>query len=264
MNGLVAKDLVVRIGARTIVDHVSVRVESGEWLAVIGPNGAGKSTMLRALAGVLPSEGAIEVDGTPLAKLSTKERARRIATVAQNPIIPEAIIVSDYVALGRTPYAGMFGAARPGDHDRVVEALYDLDAGHLVDRRVDSLSGGERQRILLARALVQDTPVLLLDEPTTALDVGHQQDVLELVDRLRRERNLAVVMTIHDLTSASRYPDRLLLLVDGREEASGSAADVLTEAHLERFYGAQVRVLCLEDGIVIVPRRPPHREFIHD
>jgi iron complex transport system ATP-binding protein len=112
--------------------------------------------------------------------------------------------------------------------------------------------------VLLARAIVQETPVLLLDEPTTALDVGHQQDVLELVDRLRRDRGLAVVMTMHDLTLASRYADRLLLLVEGREAASGLAAEVLTEAHLSRFYGADVRVLCLEDGIVLVPRRPAH------
>ena len=263
MTALIAKDLTVRLGGATIVDRVSLRVDPGEWLAVIGPNGAGKSTLLRALAGVLPTDGLVELEGTPMRKLSARERARRIALVAQTPVIPEGITVGDYVALGRTPYAGLFGAARPGDHLRVVDALHDLDVGHLVERRVDTLSGGERQRVLIARALVQDTRILLLDEPTSSLDVGHQQDVLELVDRLRRERDLAVVMTIHDLTLASRYPERLLLLVEGREEASGSPFDVLTEAHLSRFYGAHVRVLCLDDGIAIVPRRPlPTKELL--
>jgi len=253
---IVAKDISVRLGKRTIVEHVSLAVERGEWLAVIGPNGAGKSTLLRALAGVLPCDGRIEIDGRPIDRLGARERARHLAMVAQNPVFPEAISVTEYVALGRTPYNGLFGAARAGDAARVVDALRELDVAHFADRPVDTLSGGERQRVLLARAIVQDAPVLLLDEPTTALDVGHQQDVLELVDRLRRERGLAVVMTIHDLTLASRYPDRLLLLVDGREEARGAAHEVLTESHLSRFYGAQVRVLCLEDGIAIVPRRP--------
>lgn len=253
---ILAKDVSVRFAKRTVVDHVSLAVEPGEWLAVIGPNGAGKSTLLRALAGVVPCTGRVELDGIPVDRLGARERARRLAMVAQTPVVPEGVSVTDYVALGRTPYNGLFGGARPGDARRVADVLSELDASHLADRAVETLSGGERQRVLIARALVQDTPVLLLDEPTSSLDVGHQQDVLELVDRLRRDRRLAVVMTIHDLTLASRYPDRLLLLVDGREAAAGVPHDVLTEAHLSRYYGAQVRVLCLEDGIAIVPRRP--------
>lgn len=253
---IVAKDVTVRFGKRTVVDHVSLAVEAGEWLAVIGPNGAGKSTLLRALAGVVPCAGRIELDGEPIHSMGARDRARRLAMVAQTPVVPESITVTEYVALGRTPYNGVFGGARPGDARRVADVLEDLDVGHLAPRAVETLSGGERQRVLIARALVQDTPALLLDEPTSSLDVGHQQDVLELVDRLRRERGLAVVMTIHDLTLASRYPDRLLLLVDGHEAAAGAPHEVLTEAHLSQFYGAQVRVLCLEDGIAIVPRRP--------
>ncbi len=253
---IAAKDVTVRFGDRTVVERVGLRVERGDWLAVIGPNGAGKSTLLRALAGVLPAEGRIELDGQPLERLSVRSRARLVAVVAQSPVIPEGITVADYVALGRTPYRGWLGAPQPGDSEAIGEALDALDVAGFARRSVDTLSGGERQRVLLARAIAQRTSVLLLDEPTTALDVGHQQEVLELVDRLRRERDLAVVMTIHDLTLASRYPDRLLLLVDGREEAAGSAQEVLTEEHLSRFYGATVRVLCLDDGIAIVPRRP--------
>ncbi|MEZ5217013.1 MAG: ABC transporter ATP-binding protein [Ilumatobacteraceae bacterium] len=256
---LVARDVSVRLGGATIVDRVSLHVEPGEWLAVIGPNGAGKSTLLRAVSGTARFAGRVEIGGRSITSMPSRERARHIAVVAQAPVIPEGITVGEYAALGRTPYAGRFGAARLGDAARVAEVLGELGIIEFAQRPMTTLSGGERQRALLARALVQDTPVLLLDEPTSALDVGHQQDVLELVDRLRRERGLTVLMTIHDLTLASRYADRLLLLVDGREEASGTAGEVLTEDHLSRFYGARVRVLCLEDGIAIVPRRPPHR-----
>ena len=253
---LLAKDVTVRAGGRVIVDRVGLRVEAGEWLAVIGPNGAGKSTLLRAIAGVVDADGEIEIEGTPLSSLPVRRRAQLLAVVAQNPTIPEGIDVASYVALGRTPHRGVLGAPHPGDAATVAAALATLGITSLGGRIVDTLSGGERQRVLLARAIAQDTPVLLLDEPTTALDVGHQQEVLELVDRLRRERGLAVLMTIHDLTLAARYPDRLLLLVDGREQVTGTAAEVLTEAHLARFYDAQVSVLHLDDGIVVVPRRP--------
>jgi iron complex transport system ATP-binding protein len=252
---LVVKDLSVRLGKRDIVRDVSLRADAGEWLAVIGPNGAGKSTLLKAIAGVLPCTGRIEIDGQALEQMKVRDRSRQLAMVAQSPIMPEAITVVEYALLGRNPYLGPLARESSTDLDRVHTALADLDVAHLTTRFVATLSGGERQRVLLARVLVQDTPVLLLDEPTTALDVGHQQDVLELIDRLRRERGLTIITTLHDLTVASRYPDRLVLLVDGVVEAEGTALDVLTEDHLARFYGAAVRILCTEDGIIVVPKR---------
>jgi iron complex transport system ATP-binding protein len=259
MSALVAKDVCVTLGGRLVVDHVSLRLDRGEWLGVIGPNGAGKSSLLKAIAGVVRSQGRIEIGGAAAEGMPLRDRARQVAMVAQNPIVPEAITVAEYALLGRTPHLGRFAMESRKDVELVVETLVALDIDHLAARHVRTLSGGERQRAMIARVLVQDAPVLLLDEPTTALDVGHQQDVLELVDRLRRERGISVISTLHDLTLASRYADRLLLLVNGRTEAEGSAFDVLTDDHLSRFYGAQVRVLCVDDGIVIVPRRP-HRE----
>jgi iron complex transport system ATP-binding protein len=255
MSRLVAKDIRVRLGKRDVVQDVSLSADAGEWLAIIGPNGAGKSTLLKAIAGVIPSIGRVEVDGQALEKMSVRERARSIGMVAQSPTFPESVTALDYALLGRTPYLGPLGRESATDVERAHVALRDLDAAHLAKRFVGTLSGGERQRVLLARALVQDTPVLLLDEPTTALDVGHQQEVLELIDQLRRERGLTIITTLHDLTVASRYPDRLVLLVDGAVEAEGTALDVLTEDHLARFYGAAVTILCTEDGIVIVPKR---------
>jgi iron complex transport system ATP-binding protein len=176
--------------------------------------------------------------------------------VAQNPVVPDAITVAEYALLGRTPHLGRFSMEGRHDVEIVAETLAALGIEELAARHVHTLSGGERQRVLIARALVQDAPLLLLDEPTTALDVGHQQDVLELVDDLRRERGISVLTTLHDLTLAGRYADRLQLLVDGRTEAEGAAADVLTDDHLSRFYGARVRVLHLDDGLVVVPGRP--------
>jgi cobalamin transport system ATP-binding protein len=253
---LVAKDVCVTLGKRLVVDRVSLELDRGEWLAIIGPNGAGKSSLLKALAGVVPAVGRIEIDGVAVDRMRARERARRVAMVAQNPVVPDAISVAEYALLGRTPHLTRFAMEGRRDEERVAEALDALGIGGLAGRHVSTLSGGERQRVLIARALVQDTGVLMLDEPTTSLDIGHQQDVLELVDDLRRERGISVITTLHDLTLASRYADRLLLLVDGRTEAEGTATEVLTDEHLSRFYGAQVTVLCVDDGIVIVPRRP--------
>ncbi len=256
MSRLHVKDLDVHLGHRQVVKQVSFSAEAGEWLAVIGPNGAGKSSLLKAIAGITPCRGTLEIDGQSLEHLAPRQRARRLAMVAQSPVIPEGITVLEYTLLGRTPHLGAFGRESAADRVRVHDALADLDAAHLGARDVSTLSGGERQRVMLARALVQDTQVLLLDEPTTALDIGHQQDVMELVDRLRRERGITVITTLHDLTLASRYPDRLLMLVEGGVVAEGSPVDVLTEAHLARFYGASVSVLCTADGLAILPRRP--------
>ena len=257
MTTLAAKDVTVRIGDRTIVDHVSLRVEPRQWLGIIGPNGAGKSTLLRALAGLVASTGDIELDDRRLDQLRARARAQQVALVPQTPIIPTGIAVTDYVLLGRTPHLGLLGVERRADFELVGDVLDLLALRDLADRRVDTLSGGERQRVLLARALAQEAPILLLDEPTTALDIGHQQEVLELVDTLRHTRNLAVVTTMHDLTLAGRYPDRLLLLAQGHAITTGSGDAVLTEENLTRYYGAAVRIIHDEHGLVVVPYRTP-------
>ncbi|GIG70706.1 ABC transporter ATP-binding protein [Phytomonospora endophytica] len=248
----------VELGGRTVVDKVSVTVAPGEWVTVIGPNGAGKSTLLRAVAGLLPYAGDITVAGRPLAAMRPRERARRVAMVHQQPVVPPGMTVYDYVLLGRTPHVPPLGREGAADHAAVAEVVDTLDLGAFADRRLDTLSGGERQRVFLARALAQGAELLLLDEPTTALDIGHQQEVLDLVDRLRAEAGLTVLSTMHDLAIAGEYADRLVLLAAGRLAADGTPREVLTEANLAEYYRARVRVLHVDGIPVLVPvrRRP--------
>ena len=224
----------------------------GEWLCLIGPNGAGKSSILRSIVGLVSSTGSIEVGGRTIRDLSTRERARRVAYVPQAPILPDDMTAFEYVLLGRTPYVGTFRSETR--HDRMVtdEVLEQLDLGSYRDRSLGAMSGGERQRLVIARALAQEAPVLLLDEPTTALDIGHQQQALDLVDRLRRQHGLTVISAMHDLTLAGLYSDRLALLHEGHLVAQGAAADVLRPETLAEFYNVSVRVQIASDGTVIV------------
>ncbi|MEQ4716567.1 ABC transporter ATP-binding protein [Nonomuraea sp. B19D2] len=246
------KGLSVRLGDREVVSEVDLEVRGGEWLAVIGPNGAGKSTLLKAVMGLVAHRGEVTLDARPSARLKPRERARLLAYAPQAPALPPDMTVFDYALLGRTPYIPYLG--RESAHDREVTAsvLDRLDLTALAMRRVGELSGGERQRVVLARALAQQAPVLLLDEPTTALDLGHQQQVLELVDRLRRADGLTVVTTLHDLTVAGLYADALLLLAGGRAVASGKPAQVLTESLVGRHFDAHVKIEPGPDGRPVV------------
>ena len=254
-----AVDVSIRLGGNLVLDGVTITVADGEWVSVVGPNGAGKSTLLRALAGLVSTDGQVSLGVSLLGSLSRRDRARLVALVPQTPVVPPGMAVADYVLLGRTPYIPPLGREGASDLEAVGRALEQLDLLSFADRPLDTLSGGERQRVLIARALAQAAPILLLDEPTTALDVGHQQDVLELVDRLRRDNGLTVVSTMHDLTLAGQYADRLVLLDNGRVVVSGSADEVLTEEHLSRFYGAEVRVIREGNAVAVVPVRPGAR-----
>jgi iron complex transport system ATP-binding protein len=258
---LACHDVVVSFGRRQVVDGVGLEAAAGEWLAVVGPNGAGKSTLLRAVAGLLPvAGGRVELGGEDVAGMRSRHRARRVALVPQAPVVPAGMTVGGYVLLGRTPYLPRFGAEGPEDLAAARRAIALLGLADFVDRPVAALSGGERQRVFVARALAQETPVVLLDEPTTGLDLWHQQEVLELIDGLRRDRGLTVVSTMHDLTLISRFADRLVLVDDGRIVAGGTAAEILTPETLARWYGANVRVIQDPTGPVIVPLRPAREE----
>ena len=238
------EELSVSYGKRRVLKRVSLRVDGGEVLALIGPNGSGKSTLIRAVSGVVPIEaGAVQIDGRTLTQLSTMERARHLAVVPQAHNMPPAFSVYESVLLGRTPYLGWLGRAGEKDHERVQYALERTQMAPLADRMVGELSGGEQQRVLLARALAQDTPVLLLDEPTTHLDLQHRESLVHLVRELAVSKGLAVLMVLHDLNLASLYADRVGLLVDGGIEAMGTPAEVLTEATLSRVYNVAVHVI---------------------
>jgi iron complex transport system ATP-binding protein len=252
-------DLRVGLGGVPVLLGVDLVVGRGEWVTVIGPNGAGKSTLLRAAGGLVPATGSIRLYGRALSQLRRRERARLMATVPQNPAVPPGMAVRDYVLLGRTPYIATLARESATDLAAVDGVLARLDLVRLADRPLETLSGGERQRAFLARALAQGATLLLLDEPTAALDIGHQQEVLDLVDELRRDSGITVLACMHDLSIAGEYADRLVLLVAGRVAADGPPASVLTEELLSRHYGARVRVVAGDHGPLVVPVRAVSR-----
>jgi iron complex transport system ATP-binding protein len=249
-------DVTVELGGARVVHAVSASVEAGEWVCLIGPNGAGKTTLLRAVAGLLTYAGAISLAGRDAAILGRRELSREVAFVPQVPAMPAEMTVLDYVLLGRTPHIGYLGTEGRSDREAAARALVRLDLTDLARRPLGSLSGGERQRAVLARALAQEAPLLLLDEPTTSLDVGRQQQALELIDALRRAEGLTVLSAMHDLTLAGQYAERLLLLARAELVASGPPEEVLTEELIAAHYAASVRVLGLDGaGMAVVPAR---------
>jgi iron complex transport system ATP-binding protein len=254
------RGVTVELGGRPVVDRVEASVAEGEWIALIGPNGAGKTTLLRAIAGLVPYSGAITLGGRTTASLRRAELARLIAVVPQEPSTPPWMTVGEYVLLGRTPHIGTFSKESRADRAAAALALARLDLLDYGERRLGTLSGGEKQRAVVARALAQDARIVLLDEPTAALDIGHQQQALELLDALRGESGLTLVAAMHDLTLAAQYADRMLLLDRGRVAADGLPADVVTEEAVARHYGAAIRIVSLEGTIAVVPSRAPKEE----
>jgi cobalamin transport system ATP-binding protein len=258
-GGLRIRGLRVTIDGATILAGIDVDVVAGGWLAVIGPNGAGKTTMLRCLAGSIGYEGSVQLEGRDLGGLATRHRAQTVAVVPQNPVFPDGMSVTDYVLLGRTPHISLFGFEGPRDKHVAGSLLGDLGLEGLARRPISTLSGGERQRAVIARALAQEPSVLLLDEPTTALDLGHQHEVLSLVDELRLARSLTVVSALHDLTLAGQYAEHFLLLKAGAVVADGTAAEVLVPELLGHCYGTPVTVVDSDGTLVVVPPRPGRR-----
>jgi len=256
MSTISLRSVSVALDGKRVVDDVDLELAPGEWVTLIGPNGAGKSTLLRAIAGLVSFEGAIELEGEPLEGLRRRDVARRLAFVPQSPLLPPDMTVREYVLLGRTPHIGPFGSESRRDVAAAGRALERLELGPFSERRLHTLSGGEQQRVVLARALAQEAPLLLLDEPTTALDIGRQQQALELVVELREQGPLTVLSAMHDLTLALQYGDRLALLSGGRLVAAGAPEEIATESLLAEHYGADVQVITNGNGpVAVVPRR---------
>ncbi len=241
------RDVSVKFGSRVAVDSVSLDVAPGEWLGIIGPNGAGKSSLLGALAGVHGFDGTIaRASDMPITRSD-------VAFVPQAPVVPEGMTVAEYVLLGRTAHLGWFAHETNADREIVGLVLVRLRLHDFASRRMTELSGGEQQRVAVARALVHDAPVLLLDEPTSALDLGHQDAVLELVDSLRHEEELSVVAAMHDLSTASRFADRLALIHHGKLVAVGSPDEVLQAELLSEIYDTPLVVEHMAGELVVLP-----------
>lgn len=244
-------------GDRLVLHGVDLDVPAGQLTALLGPNGAGKSTLLRAVSGVIaPRRGQVIWAGQDVAALSTRARARLLAVVPQRLTLPGGFTVWQAVMMGRTPYLNFLG--QPGPHDRqaVQSALEQVGAADLADRPVEALSGGEQQRVLLARALAQETPLLLLDEPTTHLDLYHQMHLLTLLQGIRAERGLTVLLVLHDLNLAARFADRIALLQHGRVLAAGEPTAVLTAERLSALYGWPLEVRLVDETQLILPASP--------
>ena len=247
------RDLAASYGEHEVLHGVTLDVARCEVLAIAGPNGAGKSTLLRVVSGVLPPRrGTVLWEGRDLLKMPPRERARLVAVVPQARHLPPMFTVRQAVALGRTAYLSWLGTLGESDYAAVERALAQTDLLPLADRLLGHLSGGEQQRVLLARALAQETPILLLDEPTTHLDLRHQANILGLVRRLSRERRMAVLMVMHDLNLASRFADRLALFAEGRVVSVGDPAAVLTAEAVLRVYGIPVEIWRNGDGRPVV------------
>ncbi|MFV8131049.1 ABC transporter ATP-binding protein [Streptomyces syringium] len=264
-NELSTHGLKLGYGANIIVDGVNLTLPGGAVTAVVGPNACGKSTLLRGMARLLaPAAGTVTLDGSDIHRMPARTLARRMGLLPQQAIAPEGVTVEALVRLGRYPHQRMLTPWSKADQTAVEEALERTGTTVLRDRSVDELSGGQRQRAWIALALAQDTPLLLLDEPTTFLDLRHQLDVLDLVEELNTEAGRTVVMVLHDLGQAARYADHLVVMCDGRPAAAGPPAEVLTAELVEEVFQVECRVVPdPETGTpLVVPRARSGRRAV--
>lgn len=232
------KDVSVGYGERTVLDTLNVDIKRGAVTSIVGPNGCGKSTLLRTMSRLLnPTKGEIVLDGKSIHDIPIRKLATQLGLLPQTPIAPDGIVVADLVGRGRTPHQGILGRWSQQDYDIVAEALETTGISDLAERSIDELSGGQRQRVWIAMALAQRTDTLLLDEPTTYLDVKHQLDVLDLLTELNRDRGTTIVMVLHDLNLAARYSDELVAVSGGKVFAHGHPREVITKENVKSVFG---------------------------
>lgn len=253
---LSAQRLGVSYGDHQVISELDLVVPDHQVGAIIGPNGCGKSTLLRTLARLVrPSAGQVVLDGQAIHQMPTKEVARTLGLLPQSPLAPEGILVEDLVSRGRAPHRSAFTPWRTEDHAAVAEALELTHTAELAERAVDQLSGGQRQRVWIAMALAQNTDLLLLDEPTTYLDLHHQIEVLDLLTDLNRTRGTTIVMVLHDINLASRYADWLAAMNDGALIAQGTPGDVVSEQLMHDVFDLPAQVISdpVSDTPLVVP-----------
>lgn len=239
-HSFAVRNLGAGYGETDILRAVDLEVPAGQITVIVGANASGKSTLLRAMSRLLmPRQGEVLLDGKAIHSLPTRELARTLGLLPQSPIAPEGILVDDLVRRGRHPHRGLFSHWTARDEEAVERALSVTRTADLADRAVDELSGGQRQRVWIAMALAQETDILLLDEPTTFLDINHQVEILDLLVDLNREQGTTVVMVLHDLNLGARYADHLVAIADGGVHAAGQPAEVLTEATVRHVFGLQ-------------------------
>ncbi|MGW0138303.1 ABC transporter ATP-binding protein [Streptomyces calvus] len=260
-NRLTAQELTLAYEDRTVVDGLDVEIPDGKVTVIVGPNACGKSTLLRALGRLLkPRSGAVLLDGTDLSRLPSRRIAQVIGLLPQTPVAPEGITVADLVSRGRQPHQKWWQQWSETDETSVAQALERTSTADLAERPVDALSGGQRQRVWIAMALAQDTDLLLLDEPTTYLDIAHQVEVLDLVRQLNRERGRTVVAVLHDLNQAARYADHLIAMKAGRIVTQGPPAGIVTAELVQEVFGmASVVVPDPVTGDPLVVPGPPRQ-----
>lgn len=252
---LAARDLAIGYRQRLVIDGLDVTIHRGGVTTIIGPNGCGKSTLLRGLGRLLgTTRGSILLNGTDIATMRTREVARQLGILPQSPVAPEGLTVADLVSRGRHPHQSWVQQWSSDDEREISAALALTGMQGLEDRPLDELSGGQRQRAWIAMTLAQETPILLLDEPTTFLDLAHAVDVLELIDHLNRELDRTVVMVLHDLTLAVRYSDTIIVMHDGAIVASGPPEEVVTAELLRDVFGLAAKIVRDDDGgLLVVP-----------
>lgn len=260
---LIAKDIVAGYDKRTILNHVDVQIPSNKITVIIGANACGKSTLLKTLARLIkPTGGQVLLDGKQIMQMPPKQLAKQLGLLPQSPVVPEGITVSDLVSRGRFPHQGFLKGLQKQDYDAVEEALEIMGITQLANRCVDELSGGQRQRVWIAMALAQQTDILLLDEPTTFLDITYQVEILDLLTDLNRKRGTTIVMVLHDINLSARYADYIFAVQNGALLAQGTPGEIITADLMQQVFGLNCMVISdpVSGTPLIVPKGRYHAD----